>query len=137
LNNFCATGHVAADAELKYTEKGTAVCQFNYAVQSGYGENRLTSWYECTVWGEKAEKVHTFIRKGSFLAVTGELTMLERADKAGIKKIYPKCRVVDVTLLDKRSEGDNLKPASEPKKADGYQPEPSGSFEDFEDNIPF
>jgi single-strand DNA-binding protein len=132
MNNFCSTGRASADAEIKYTEKGTAVCQFNYAVQSGYGENRKTSWYQCTVWGEKAEKVQPMIRKGSFLAVTGELTMREYAGKDGVKRISPECRVVDVTLLDKRGDGDNLKPASEPKKADGFQPDP---FAD--EDIPF
>ena len=77
------------------------------------------------------------IRKGSFLAITGEITLSEYVGKDGVKKSSLECRVVDVTLLDKRVESDNLKPASEPKKADGYQPEPSGSFENFEDDIPF
>jgi single-strand DNA-binding protein len=132
MNIICATGRSSADAELRYTPSNTAVCQFNFALQSGYGENRKTTWLRCSVFGTKAEKVQPLIRKGGLLAITGELSMSEYVGKDGVKKSSLECRVVDVTLLDKRGDGDNLKPASEPKKADGFQPDP---FDDQE--IPF
>lgn len=133
MNILCATGRSSADAELRYTPSNTAVCQFNFALQSGYGDNRKTTWLRCSVFGTKAEKVQPLIRKGSLLAITGELSMSEYVGKDGVKKSSLECRVVDVTLLDKRGEGDNLKPASEPKKADGFQPDP---FDDDEP-LPF
>ena len=132
MNIICATGRVGADAELRYTEKGTAVCQFSFALQDGYGDNRVTSWLRCSVFGTKAEKVQPLIFKGSLIAISGSLRNVEFPGKDGTKKSSLECRIVDVTLLDKRSDGDNLKPASEPKKADGFQPDP---FAD--EDIPF
>jgi single-strand DNA-binding protein len=133
MNILCATGRTGSDAELRYTPSNVAVCQFNFALQSGYGDNRKTTWLRCSVFGTKAEKVQPLIRKGGLLAITGEITLNEYVGKDGVKKSSLECRVVDVTLLDKRADSDNLKPASEPKKADGFQPDP---FDDDEP-LPF
>jgi single-strand DNA-binding protein len=135
MNSLNATGRVGADAELRYTEKGTAICQFSFALQDGYGDNRVTSWLRCSVFGNKAEKVQPLIRKGSLVAISGSIRNVELPNKDGVKQSKLECRIVDVTLLDKRADGDNLKPASEPKKADGFQPDPFAD-EDL-DSIPF
>ena len=123
MNNLCATGRVAADAEIRYTEKGTAICQFRFALQDGYGDNRVTSWLRCIVYGSKAEKVQPLIKKGSLIGISGSLRNSEYQNKAGETKSALECRIVDITLLDKRADGD-LPPAKEPKKADGFQPDP-------------
>ena len=73
-----------------------------------------------------------FRSKGTQIAITGEITLNEYQDKQGQTKSSLECRIQDVTLLGKR-DGE-LKPASEPKKADGFQPDP---FDEMENNIPF
>ena len=134
MNNLSATVRLGADAELRFSQEGTAVCQFNAALQSGYGKNAKTTWLRCTVWAKKAEAVHPYLKKGSHVAITGEITMNEYQNKAGETKSALECRIVDITLLDKRGDGE-LPPAKEPKKADGFQPDP---FQDDDlDSIPF
>jgi single-strand DNA-binding protein len=133
MNNLSATVRLGADAELRYSQDGIAVCQFNAALQSGYGKNAKTSWVRCTVWAKKAEAVHPYLKKGSHVAITGEITMSEYQNKAGETKASLECRIVDITLLDKRADDYNMSPTKEPKKADGFQPDPF----DNDEPLPF
>jgi len=132
MNVLAATIRLGSDADLRFTPENTAVAQFNGALQSGYGKNAKTTWLRCTVWGRKAEAVAPMLLKGTQIAITGEITLNEYQDKQGQTKSSLECRIQDVTLLGKR-DGE-LKPATEPKKADGFQPDP---FDDLEDSIPF
>ena len=132
MNVLAATIRLGSDADLRFTPENTAVAQFNGALQSGYGKNAKTTWLRCTVWGKKAEAVAPMLLKGTQIAITGEITLNEYQDKQGQTKSSLECRIQDVTLLGKR-DGE-LKPAGEPKKADGFQPDP---FDDLEDSIPF
>jgi single-strand DNA-binding protein len=132
MNVLAATIRLGSDADLRFTPENTAVAQFNGALQSGYGKNAKTTWLRCTVWGKKAEAVAPMLLKGTQIAITGEITLNEYQDKQGQTKSSLECRIQDVTLLGKR-DGE-LKPAGEPKKADGFQPDP---FDEIENDIPF
>ena len=133
MNVLAATIRLGSDAEVRHTASGDAVCQFNAALQSGYGKNARTSWLRCSVWGnKKVEVLAPMLLKGTQIAITGEITLNEYQDKQGQTKSSLECRIQDVTLLGKR-EGE-LKPAGEPKKADGFQTDP---FDEMENDIPF
>ncbi len=132
MNTWSATARLGADAELRYTPEKTAVCEFSAAVQSGYGKNAKVSWATFHVWAKKGEAVFPYLKKGSHIAVTGELTLDEFKSNNGNEKAKLIVRVSDITLLDKRDS--ELKPAGEPKKADGFQPDP---FDEMENDIPF
>jgi single-strand DNA-binding protein len=132
MNVLAATIRLGSDADLRFTPENTAVAQFNGALQSGYGKNAKTTWLRCTVWGKKAEAVAPMLLKGTQIAITGEITLNEYQDKQGQTKSSLECRIQDVTLLGKRDS--ELKPAGEPKKADGFQPDP---FDEMENDIPF
>jgi single-strand DNA-binding protein len=132
MNSWSATARLGGDAELKYTPEGTPVCEFSAAVQFGYGENRIVSWPIFSVWNKKGEAVFPYLKKGSHVAVTGELYLHTYQNKSGVERSDIRVRVNDITLLDKRGDKE-LPPAREPKKADGFQPDP---FDDDEP-LPF
>lgn len=44
------TGNVGGDAELRYTQQGTAIGEFNLPVKQVYGENQKTSCIKCVLW---------------------------------------------------------------------------------------
>ncbi len=70
-------GNVGRDAELRYTQSGTAVSDFSVAVTSswtdtGTGEKReKTSWYRVTAWRGLAEVVGKYVKKGMSVMVVG------------------------------------------------------------------
>ena len=70
-------GNVGRDAELRYTQSGTAVSDFSVAVtskwrDSGTNEQReKTSWYRVTAWRGLAEVVGKYVKKGMSVMVVG------------------------------------------------------------------
>ena len=132
MNNLSATIRLSKDSELRYLPDGTPAVQFSAALQSGYGKNAKTTWLQCTKYGKVSETLAPMLLKGTQIAITGEITLNEYQDKQGQTKSSLECRIQDVTLLGKR-DGE-LKPAGEPKKADGFQPDP---FDEMENDIPF
>ena len=103
MNVFTGIGRIGRDAQTRHTQAGKAVTGWALAVDSGWGENKKTTWLDCSIWGERGEKLAGHIRKGDRLGVTGELGTREHDGKT-----YVTLDVKDVTLLgDKRQDQGN------------------------------
>ena len=68
-----AAGRVGRDAELRFTPSGDPVLGFSLATDRGWGDNKRTVWFNCSLWGERAEKLARYITKGTALLVEGEV----------------------------------------------------------------
>ena len=116
------TGNVGANAELRYTQQGTAIGDFNLPVKQGYGDNQKTSWVKCVLWGKVAEAYVPNIKKGDLLVVSGEF-YVEEWTKDGVTHVKPCLRV------------NQIQPT---KKLDTQaQQQPQAQEEPLEDDIPF
>ena len=60
---------------------------FSLAVDDGYGANKSTMYFDCTFWGKRGISVIPYVRKGSKITVSGELTQREYNGKTylGVK----------------------------------------------------
>jgi len=80
-------GFVGKDAELTYTQSGTAICKFSLAVnrigRDKDGEDLKPLWVNCAMWATRGEKLAPHILKGKFVVVSGELDVREYTDKGG------------------------------------------------------
>ncbi len=104
------TSAIAKDAELRFTPAGKSVCSFSLPVDIGWGDNKKTAWYKCTLFGERAEKLAAYLVKGMLVFVTGELT----ADETGGPRVWTtqdgkprasyELTVDDITLLGMRAK---------------------------------
>lgn len=92
--NLTLAGSLGRDAEYKEGQNGKGRCQFSVAVNVGYGENRSTIWVDVTRWGEGSMGLANLLRKGSKVAVTGEMSLREHNGKT-----YVQCRANNVTVL--------------------------------------
>ena len=128
MNVWAFTGNIGQDAEVRFTNGGTAVCQFSVATTAGYGERKSTTWARCNLFGKRAESLAPYLVKGQQVAVTGEVKLHEWTNKAGETKQSLEVNVNDVTLVGGKPEG---RPAQQP----AAQPESAGG--DFNDDIPF
>lgn len=115
---------------MKYLADGTPLCNFSFALTSGYGDKAKTSWLNCSVFGKRAETLAPMLLKGTRIGITGEITNREYTDKEGAKKYSLECRVSDVTLLSKS----DARQSAESKPENNVQ---KGSFDDFDDDISF
>jgi single-strand DNA-binding protein len=94
-------GHLGRDPELKFLQTGTALLKWSLAVSTGYGEKRATTWWNCTMFGQRCEKLAEMLAKGQAIHVTGEPSLREYDGREGGKRQSLDVRVSDVTLLGK------------------------------------
>lgn len=74
-------GTLGRDAEHKTTQGGQELCSFSVAVNSGFGDRKTTTWFDVTSWGKGSSGLAGILRKGSKVAVSGELGTREHNGK--------------------------------------------------------
>lgn len=92
-------GTTGKDAQFKTTQNGKELCSFSVAVNTGYGENKATTWWDVTRWGSGAGKLAEILVKGTKVTVVGEVSTREHDGKT-----YLQCRADHVTLQGGRQE---------------------------------
>ena len=84
INKWIGMGRLTADPELKQTQSGVSTCTVNIAVQRDYadGSGEKQTDFICVVaWRQTAEFLCKYFRKGSMIAVVGELRTRTYNDK--------------------------------------------------------
>lgn len=71
MSTIIVCGRLGKDAELKTTSKGTKIAAFSVADDIGYGDKKRTQWLKCSMFGERAEKVVSYLTKGLMVEVVG------------------------------------------------------------------
>lgn len=79
-------GNVGKDARLNHPQSGgDAVLNFSIAVDNGKdkdGNSRPATWFDCAIWGKRAEALEKHIVKGTKLAVSGRPSARAHEGKA-------------------------------------------------------
>lgn len=127
--NLSLAGSLGRDAEYKESQSGKGRCQFSVAVNIGYGENKQTIWIDVTRWGEGARGLANLLRKGSKVAVTGEMSTREHNGKT-----YIQCRADNVTIMN-AAGGEGRAPVDPNNQA--LKQEFAPQNDDLDDDIPF
>ena len=86
MNKFIVSANLTKDAELRYTTNGKAYSKFSIANNEGYGENKKTTFFNCTLWGKSAENLNRFLTKGQKVLITGKIELGKYTDKEGIER---------------------------------------------------
>jgi single stranded DNA-binding protein (ssb) len=86
LNKVLLLGNVTRDPEVRYTPKGSAVCDLGVAVNRAYttdsGEKREeVTFVDVTLWGRTAEVASEYLKKGRPVFIEGRLQMDTWDDK--------------------------------------------------------
>lgn len=127
MNNFTAIGRIGRDAVTRHTQGGKAVTGWSLAVDKGWGDNKQTTWLDCSMWGDRGEKLAQHIVKGAQLGVVGEIGTREHDGKT-----YVTLDVRDVTLLGDKREG-----GQRPAQGAPQRQAPKDDFSDDIDEVPF
>jgi len=137
LNVFTFNGRLGADAEVAFTQGGTAIWTARVAVDYGWGDKKGTTWLNAKALGKHAESLGKLeLRKGARIGAYGELQVREYDKRDGGKGTSVDVLVSQIDLLDKRQEsGDQQRsPAQRREPA----PAKAQSFDAFDDSvIPF
>ena len=76
-------GRLARDPELRTTAKGTQVCKLTLPVDTGFGDNKVTTWWYETLFGKRAETAAKYSKKGDTVMVSGPPTVREYTKRDG------------------------------------------------------
>lgn len=88
MNIIEIAGHLGADPVTRFTATGQKVTTFNVATNSKKGGADVTIWFRVTVWGDRFDKMMTYLKKGSAVIIVGELQKPEIwTDKEGKSQI--------------------------------------------------
>lgn len=87
LNNWSITGRLTADAEYKTLASGKNLLVMNVAVNTGFGEYAKTTFVKVQQWGDRGSKIVDYLRKGTLIACSGELSTNEWSTREGEKRV--------------------------------------------------
>jgi single-strand DNA-binding protein len=140
LNRVLLIGNLTRDIELRYTPKGTAVCDIDLAINRVMlieGERKEeVVFVPITLWGRLAEVAGQFLSKGRPVFIEGRLAQETWTDKSGQKRSKLKVVAENLQLLGSRadSQGSAVPSANRPSRERRPQ-----SLEDFEpgQEVPF
>lgn len=85
MNFVVLSGRLGQDLEVKQTQNGKSYARFSIAVNTGFGDNKRTSWLPCTVWGKSAESMAKWCKKGTLVNIRGEAVQNNYTNKDGNK----------------------------------------------------
>jgi single-strand DNA-binding protein len=83
MNKVFLTGRLTKDPEIRTTQSGTAVGRYSLAVETGYGENRQTNFFDCVTFNKTAQFVEKYLKKGMKIFISGELQQRSYQNREG------------------------------------------------------
>lgn len=151
VNKVILVGNLGKDPEIRYMPGGEAVAAVTLATTDKWkdksGEKQeKTEWHNLTFFGRQAEIAGEYLRKGSQIYVEGRITTEKWQDKEGKDRYTTKIIVQQMQMLGSKSTGGSFevvenKPAAASSGSSAAPaktaPAAKGSFDNFDDDIPF
>ncbi len=147
INKVILIGTLGRDPEMRFMPNGNAVVSMSLATDEGYKDKNTgqqvdkTEWHRVEAFGRLAEIIGEYLKKGSKCYIEGKLRT-DEYEKDGIKRYSTKIIANEMTMLDSRQQDNSggaggyaAAPYGQPQQAPA--PQPSNSFDDFDDDIPF
>jgi len=153
-NTVIYGGNLTRDPELRYTPKGTAVCELSIAntekwtAENGEKKER-TCFAGATIWGKSGEVFAQYHKKGQQCLVQGRLMQETWDDKeSGKKREKTKIRVDEWFFVGGKRDGEKVQESTASRQnapAKAPQPgeprplvgEPTQPIGDDSDDVPF
>lgn len=104
MNNITIAGNVGRDSELRQvnTNSGAkSVLSFAVAVKSLKKDDQgkyISQWFDCSLWGDRADTLFQYIKKGSAITVCGSVELEQYTNRDGSAGAKMKINASNVTL---------------------------------------
>lgn len=116
-------GRLGQSPRMTTSRTGKSVCSFSVAVDTGYGEQKRTDWFNVATFGKTAENANAYLTKGSLVCVVGAVHLNTYQGKDGTTKASLELVGNDVRFLTPKSE----RPEQQPQQQTSPSPGPSPS----------
>lgn len=97
MNSVNLIGNIGHDLELRQTNNGKSVLNFNIAVNEG--QDRV-NWFRITAWEKTAELINRYCGKGSKIGISGSLTTNKYTNKDGVEITSTEVIARMITFVD-------------------------------------
>lgn len=115
-NSFNCTGRLTRDPEMQHVgAKGTTIVKFGIANNTGFGQYERANFFDAQMWGNAAEAVFPYLKKGKQIALTGMLENQKWTNNEGVEKDKWVVTISTLTLL---SDGGAKTHTEEPQNSD-------------------
>ena len=149
VNKVILIGNLGADPETRYMPNGDAVCNIRVATTESWKDKQsgdkkeITEWHRVVFYRKLAEIAGQYLKKGSQVYLEGRIRTRKWTDKEGQERYTTEIEANEMHMLGGKREGEQSAPRSESAPAQNQQRSApaqnggGGSFDDFEDSIPF
>ncbi|MBO4540679.1 MAG: single-stranded DNA-binding protein [Bacilli bacterium] len=150
VNSVVLVGRLTRDPELRKTSSGMSVASFTIAVddsRKGPTGEKVTIFMPISVFGNAADTVVKFTRKGSLVGVVGRLTQRKYTNRAGAEVTSTEVTANQVEFLEPKGAKANDEsgyspdvPAPEPQNQAAAHQEDSKNLDSIDivdDDLPF
>lgn len=108
-NSVTLIGYLGQNPEKRDTKNGLPMATFSIATKETYtkeGEKiTKTQWHKCVSYGKTSELILQYTKKGSHVAVMGQITYNNYTDKEGKERNSTNIKVTGINFLDSKKEG--------------------------------
>ena len=137
VNKVILVGRLGKDPEVRYTQSGTAVTNFNMATSRKYKKNEEkveeTEWHKIVAFGRQAEICGEYLQKGKQIYIEGRLQTREWEDKEGNRRWTTEVVLENMQMLGSRSDAG----ISPPPPSAGADPFNKTQEDIPDDDVPF
>ena len=134
LNQATIIGYVGDLPKISNTQNGRKVASFaiattekGYTSKSGVQYPDRTEWHNIVAWGQPADVVERFVKKGTQLYIEGRLRTRSWTDANGVKKYTTEINADNLQLLGRRENQDQQQYAAPSQPA--YQRPSSPAYQ--------
>lgn len=107
MNKCILIGNLTKDPEITTTSNGVSVCRFTLAVTRRFANSegeRDTDFISIVAWRSLADNCHKFIKKGSKVAVVGNIQSRSYDATDGTKRYVTEIVAEEVEFLNTRAQ---------------------------------
>ena len=138
VNKVILVGHLGRDPEVRYMPDGNAISNISIATSETWkdksGEKQeKTEWHRIIFFSKLAEIAGEYLKKGSQVYIEGRLQTRKWEDKDGQEKYTTEIVADRLQMLGSRERQSD----EAPRPRQQAPKQSKGSFDDFEDDIPF
>lgn len=130
VNKVIIVGNLGGDPEVRYTQGGQIVVNFNVATNERWTNKQTnqpeekTEWHRIVVWGRLAELCRDYLAKGRAVYLEGRLQTRKWEDKQGQTRYTTEIIAQTVQFLGAPPQGREEKIADTPPRDTSPHPEP-------------
>ena len=105
MNKIIFNGNLGSDAELTMAKNtGKAILKWSVAVNKGFKKEDGVNWFNCTMFGERGEKLAQYLVKGTKVICEGSLQLGSYEGKDGTKKYTTDISVNNVEFVGDKKD---------------------------------